>query len=87
MSFFERIFGKKESSRDSAKKRLKLVLVHDRSSLSPRLIEIIKEEILQVIRKYVEIDDACTEMTFDEDGEQAALIANIPVKGLKRVEM
>jgi cell division topological specificity factor len=77
MSFFERIFGKKESSRDSAKKRLKHVLVHDRSSLSPRLIEIIKEEILQVIRKYVEIDDACTEMTFDENGEQAALIANI----------
>ena len=86
MSFFERIFGKKETSRDSAKKRLKLVLVHDRSSLSPRLVELIKEEILQVISKYVEIDDMGTEMSFDEQGDQAALIANIPVKGLRRID-
>jgi cell division topological specificity factor len=86
MSFWDRILGKKEvSSRESAKQRLKLVLVHDRTSLSPKLIETIREEIIQVITKYIDIDDDAMEMLIDEQGETAALIANIPVKGLRKL--
>lgn len=86
MNFITKFFGKKEpSSKESAKQRLKLVLVHDRASLSPRLVETIKEEIMEVISKYVEIDNDKMEMSIDEKGDTASLVANIPVRGLKRV--
>ena len=50
-------FGKrKEQSKDVAKERLKLVLVHDRADLSPKLLEMMKGDIIRVISEYAEID-------------------------------
>ncbi len=80
-----KIFGKGEpSSKDSAKQRLKLVLVHDRASVSPHLIERLKEEIVVVIRKYIEIDDDGFNISVDESDDSVALLANIPIKGIRR---
>lgn len=84
-SFFKRT----ESSKDVAKERLKLVLIHDRANVSPQFLEMVKGEILKVISNYIDIDDSCLDIqltkTKSEDGLRVvpALVANIPIKSLK----
>lgn len=77
----------KPSSKDVAKERLKLILIHDRADLSPELLDEIKEEILNVIAKYVEIDNSDVEVkltkTNVDEGNSPALVANIPIKRTK----
>jgi cell division topological specificity factor len=55
--FLSKLFGGFEGSKNRAKERLRLVLVHDRASLSPGLVEALKEDSIQVITKYLEIDE------------------------------
>ncbi|TDX49008.1 cell division topological specificity factor MinE [Orenia marismortui] len=80
------LFNNKENttSKDLAKERLRLVLVHDRIGVSPELIEEMKEELIDVISKYLEIDDERIDMELDRQDNSVALIANIPVKSLKK---
>ena len=86
MDFFK-FFKLKHSSKNVAKERLQLILINDRAGISPELLEAIKEDILKVISKYVEID--CEEIevkmtkTQLSDGGSPALVASIPIK--KRV--
>ncbi len=93
MDFFSFFRNKKTKSKDDAKNRLQLVLVHDRANVSPEFLETLKGEILQVLLKYVEInqDDYDIQLTRvqSEDGERQipALVANIPITKMKRVEM
>ncbi len=82
-------FFKKKSSSYVAKDRLKLVLVSDRANCSPDIMEQIKNDIIHVISKYIEIDleglDIKIEQT-ESDGENGsvpALFANIPIKDIK----
>lgn len=82
--FIGKLFGSSEGSKSKAKERLRLVLVHDRASLSPGLVESLKEELIQVITKYLEIDEDGLEVNFDEGDDSVALIANIPVKNVRR---
>ncbi len=92
MDFFGFFKGKKSKSKDDAKNRLQLVLIHDRANVSPEFLEMIKGEILGVLMKYVEIDqeefDISLTRTQSEDGgrEVPALVANIPISRMKRVE-
>jgi cell division topological specificity factor len=58
--------------------------VHDRASLSPGLLEALKEDLIQVITKYLEIDEEGLEVNLDKSDDSVALIANIPVKNVKR---
>lgn len=89
MGFFDNLFKKKSSS-EVAKDRLKLLLVSDRASCSPELMELIKNDIIQVISKYMEIDasglDIQITQTETEAGGQKvpALFANIPIKDLRK---
>ena len=82
-------FFRKKSSSNVAKDRLKMVLVSDRANCSPEIMEQIKNDIIQVISKYVEIDidglDIKIEQTESENmnGMVPALFANIPVKDMK----
>ena len=82
--FLSKLFGGFEGSKNRAKERLRLVLVHDRASLSPGLVEALKEELIEVITKYMEIDEEGLEVNFDKSDDSVALIANIPVKSVKR---
>ena len=82
-------FFKKKSSSNVAKDRLKLVLVSDRANCSPDIMEQIKNDIIHVISKYIEIDleglDIKIEQT-ESDGENGsvpALFDNIPIKDIK----
>ena len=84
MGLFEK-FKKKQSS-DVAKDRLKLLLVSDRSNCSPDVMEAIKNDIIQVISKYMDIDveglDIQITQTESENnnGTVPALYANIPIR-------
>jgi cell division topological specificity factor len=84
-----KLFGKSKSSKDVAKDRLKLVLIHDRANVSPQFLEMIKGEIIKVISNYMEIDvselDIQLTRTKSDDGDKMvpALVANIPIRNLK----
>ena len=83
---------KKKSSSSMAKDRLKLVLMADRQSCSPEIMERIKNDILEVLSKYVEVDQAGLDIKFtqmeteghDSDSKSVpALYANIPIRNMK----
>lgn len=82
-------FFKRKSSGDVAKDRLKLLLISDRANCSPQIMELIKNDIIQVISKYMEIDaeglDIQITQTESENrnGSVPALYANIPIKDMK----
>ncbi len=79
MKIFGR-FGKKSSrSRDIAKQRLQLVLVHDRNRIPPGMLELLKDEIISVISKHIEIDSAGVNVTISQDDDENRLMADIPL--------
>lgn len=88
MDFLQRLFGRMEAgtSRDAAKTRLRLVLVQDRATLSPGLMEQLKEDLIAVITKYVEVDQSNMRVDFDKTDGSVAIVASIPVKEVKRGE-
>jgi cell division topological specificity factor len=69
------------SSREVAKQRLQLVLVHDRANISPGLLATIKDEIISVISRHVEIDRSGVEVSFTQQGSESRLVADIPLSG------
>jgi cell division topological specificity factor len=75
------------SARNDARSRLKLVLMHDRTQLSPVLLEQMRDEMVKVISKYVEIDENALELNLEsgEASNTVALVANIPVLRAREV--
>lgn len=63
----------------SARNRLKLVLMHDRTQLSPAMMEKMRDELVEVIARYVEIDKQALQINFESESNTIALVANIPV--------
>lgn len=85
MGFLDRIFGHKQpSSRDIAKERLQLVLVQDRIKISPAMLDKMKDELITVISRYVEIEPEGVQVTFTQSRYQSRLVADIPVLGVAR---
>ncbi len=80
---------KEATSKEKAKERLQLVLMQDRASVSPDFFEMMKKELIEVIKKYIEIDEEALEVQLTrgfEDGDTGpALFANIPIKNIKPV--
>lgn len=87
MSIFDMF--KKKPSGNVAKDRLKLLLVSDRANCSPEIMELIKNDIINVIKKYMEIDCEGLDIQITQtesdssNGAVPALIANIPIKEVK----
>lgn len=79
MDVFERIFGRPLGSASVAKKRLQLVLTQDRTNISPETLNLIKDEIITVISKHVEIDADHVEVSIASGEEGHRLTADIPV--------
>ncbi|MDD4601203.1 Cell division topological specificity factor [bioreactor metagenome] len=80
-----KLFGKEPaSSKDIAKERLRLVLVHDRVNVSPQFMEVLKDDMIRVISNYMEINEKEMEVSLTNNKSSVALVANIPVNRMKR---
>ncbi|MBJ7900196.1 MAG: cell division topological specificity factor MinE [Cyanobacteria bacterium RI_101] len=85
LELLDNLFGKGNArSGDDAKRRLKLVIANDRSGLSPEMLEAMRQDILEVVSRYVEIDSAEMELSLESDQRMTALIANLPVRKVRR---
>lgn len=85
MKFLSKLFKSKEpSSRQIAKERLHLVLVHDRAQISPQLLQTLKDEMIDVISNYVEIDREGVDITITQTRRQSRLQADIPLLERRR---
>ena len=78
MSFFRR---RRKSEKEVAAQRLRLVLAHDRANVEPGLLEVLKDEIIAVISRHLEIEPAQVHISFSEDEKETRLVADIPLKG------
>ena len=87
LDFLYRFLGRDGAcSKQVAKERLRLVLVHDRADLSPRFLEALKEDLIRVISEYMEIDKNGLEVSLASDNSSVALVANIPILRVKRID-
>lgn len=85
MDFLKKIFGSgNDGSRVKAKNRLQIVIMHDRTDISPELLDNLRSEIIDVLTKYLEIDTQKIEINLDHDEHEVALVANVPVVRIKR---
>jgi cell division topological specificity factor len=75
MGFLRKLMGRREASSQVAKRRLQLVLVHDRANVSPGLLQVIKDEIINVISRHIEIDRTGVEINFSQQGNESRLVA------------
>lgn len=82
-----KLFGLDIGSKKTAKERLRLVLIHDRATVSQQTIEAMKRDLIEVISRYLEIDTDELEFKMESQDEKVALVANIPIidgkKGIK----
>ncbi len=83
LDFFNRFFKPAPPSGATAKERLRLVLLSDHLSLAPDVVESLKRDLLAVISRYVEIDQAHADVTFEHRQNEVAMLANIPITGIR----
>lgn len=85
MSWLDKLLKRgKLTSRQIAKDRLQMVLIHDRSDLSPGVLEMLKDEILSTIGERVNVDREGVVFTLEQDGRESRLIADIPLSPSKK---
>lgn len=68
------------SSKEDAKQRLKVLLIHDQVDLSPGQLESMKEEIMVVISRYLDVDASGVELRLNREDGHVALVSSIPVR-------
>jgi cell division topological specificity factor len=76
-------FTRKRSA-ESAKERLQLVLVHDRTDLTPAQLEALKDDLLKAISNYIDIDPEAVQIGLERDGRSQRLVADIPLRSISR---
>ncbi len=76
---FFRQAEEEESAKDVACNRLRVVLMQDRTNLTPQLLERMRGELVELLSKYLEMDKEALELNLDQEGEQMALMLSIPV--------
>lgn len=81
-----KFLSKEDSSKNVAKERLKLVLVHDRANCSPDFLDHVKGDLLAALKEHIDFDENGLDIriTEAEENGRPALIASIPIKNMKR---
>lgn len=77
------LFGRKKSA-NNAKERLQLVLIHDRTDMTPAELEALKDDLIATISRHVEIDTRMVSINVAQDGRMQRLLADIPLKAAGR---
>jgi cell division topological specificity factor len=80
-NFIQRIFSREPSSADKAKDRLRMVLINDRTDLTGATLESLKDDLLEVLSRYIQIDPDHMQIDITQEGRQQRLIADIPIAG------
>ncbi len=84
---FDKLFNRAtDNSRNDVKQRLQLLLAHDRADITPQILEKIRREIVEVVSKYVEIDDEGLEFMLESDQRLSALVVNFPIRRIRSGE-
>jgi cell division topological specificity factor len=73
-----------KGSKDTGKSRLQLILIHDRTGVSPEILDSLREDMFRVISRYFVVNEADVEMNIERDEGSVALVANIPILSMKR---
>jgi cell division topological specificity factor len=84
VGFLNKLLTREPASKDIAKRRLQLVIVRDRQPLSPGLMQTMKNDIILVVSKYVEVDEENAQLTISQGAGHHRIVADIPVQGLGR---
>jgi cell division topological specificity factor len=77
------LFGRKKSA-NSAKERLQLVLIHDRTDLTPAELESLKDDLIETISRHIDIDPSAVAINVAQDGRSQRLVADIPLRSVGR---
>ncbi|MGI5880219.1 MAG: cell division topological specificity factor MinE [Syntrophomonadaceae bacterium] len=80
LDFLKKIYSRENNSRTKANSRLRLVLTHDRLDMNQQVMETIKEEIIELIARHMEVEGA-PDVRLITEGRHAALDISIPLKG------
>ena len=85
--FLEMLFpwNNNANSKDHAKSRLKLIIAHDRASINSDMLTAMREEILDVVARYVEVDREEMEFSLSNDRRLTSLTANLPIRQIRRL--
>ena len=79
LSLFKQTEKEEENAKDVACNRLRVVLMQDRTNLTPELLQRMRRELVELLSKYVEMGKDALELNFDQEGDQMALMLSIPV--------
>ena len=79
LNLFKQTETKEENAKDVACNRLRVVLMQDRTNLTPELLQRMRKELIELLSKYVEMDNDALELNFDQEDGQMALMLSIPV--------
>ncbi|MAE32345.1 MAG: cell division topological specificity factor MinE [Verrucomicrobiales bacterium] len=71
------------ASKDTAKSRLQLILIQDRASVDPTILNALRDDLILLMTKYFDVSDEEPDVDFQHDGDSLALVANIPIVSLK----
>jgi cell division topological specificity factor len=82
IEFFRRLFAPEQSGA-TARERLRLVLLSDHLSLAPDVVESLRNDLIAVISKYVEVDEANCDVSFEQQDRAVAVLANIPILAMR----
>jgi cell division topological specificity factor len=83
-SFWDRLLGRDQKSAHQAKERMKLVLIHDRTDLTPGALDALKDELIAVISRHIEIEPDSVRIEMSHEGREQRLIADIPLRQTRR---
>jgi len=86
-SFIDRLLKREPKSAQQAKERLQLVLIHDRTDLTPAEMAALKDELIEVISRHIEIDPKAVTIEMSQEGREQRLIADIPLSPPRRKRM